>query len=269
LARLGRNLDWSLKLQIQNPYKAGSPRADVWDKAAAAFKDVIGSNKPTPAAYGQLQEAYDFFNKELFKGELPQAMLAQHRHPRSFGYWAPKRWESDGEQKAGELGLNPEYLKSRALRETLATLVHEQCHVWQSYFGDGGRSSYHDKKWAAKMESVGLMPSVTGEPGGPRTGAKMDHYIIEGGPFDVACSRLIGSGFKLTWACEPEPKKVKAASGNGSAEGGEEGEGDGEAPEPKSGKRTKFVCPTCEAKAWGKDTLLLKCGACDEVMEAV
>jgi len=37
------------------------------------------------------------------------------------------------------------------------------------------------------MESIGLMPSDTGEPGGKRTGQRMSDYPIEGGAFYLQC----------------------------------------------------------------------------------
>ncbi len=242
------------------PYKSGTPRGDAFDRGIAFAEQKLKSN-PAPAAYFELQKAYDYFNAELFGGQLPAVMLAQHRHPRSYGYWGNDRWSAGGQKKAGELGMNPEYLKSRPLAETLATLVHEQCHVWQTYFGDAPRSSYHNREWADKMEDVGLMPSTTGAPGGKRTGPSVTHYIIDGGKFQAACRRLIGNGFALTWGAVKEPK-----GGIGGSEGEEGGEAKPKAS--KSGKRIKYVCLDCEAAAWGKDGLNLMCGECEERMEA-
>ena len=159
-------------------------------------------------------------------------MLSQHRHPRSYGYWAEKRWSAGEDAKAGELALNPEYLKSRPVNDTLAVLVHEQCHVWQTYHGEAPAGPYHNKQWADKMEAVGLMPTSTNLPGGKRTGAHMGHYIIEGGPFDLACKRLLADGFALTWGASMERKAERG--------------------ETKSGKRNKYVCPDCEAKGVGE-----------------
>ncbi len=45
------------------------------------------------------------------------------------------------------------------------------------------------------MERVGLMPSDTGEPGGRKVGQSMTHYIIAGGPFDMACDELLTGHF--------------------------------------------------------------------------
>ncbi len=48
------------------------------------------------------------------------------------------------------------------------------------------------------MESIGLMSSDPGKPGGKRTGRKMSDYSIPGGKFlDVATS-LIRDGISIT-----------------------------------------------------------------------
>lgn len=52
-------------------------------------------------------------------------------------------------------------------------------HLWQYHFGKPGRRGYHNKEWANKMESIGLMPSSTGQPGGDKTGDKMAEGLSE------------------------------------------------------------------------------------------
>jgi hypothetical protein len=57
-----------------------------------------------------------------------------------------------------------------------------------------------------------------------------------------------------------EIAKPGAAGGNG-----DEG---AEGKLSRSGKRVKFTCPGCEANAWGKATLALICGLCQEPFES-
>jgi hypothetical protein len=73
------------------------------------------------------------------------------------------------------------------------------CHCFQQHFGNPPRRGYHNREWAAQMIEVGLMPSDTGEPGGKQTGQGMFHYIIAGGPFDLAAEALLQTGFCLNW----------------------------------------------------------------------
>ena len=49
------------------------------------------------------------------------------------------------------------------------------------------------------METVGLVPSATGKPGGKKTGERVSDYVLYGGPFYHAALALIESGFKLGW----------------------------------------------------------------------
>ncbi len=49
------------------------------------------------------------------------------------------------------------------------------------------------------METIGLMPSSTGKPGGLRTGDHMADYAIEGGKFLQACEQLLTANFRVSW----------------------------------------------------------------------
>ncbi len=81
----------------------------------------------------------------------------------------------------------------------MQTLVHEMCHLWQFHFGKPGRARYHNQEWADKMESIGLMPSSTGQPGGAKTGDCMADYAMANGRFVGACEALITQSFQLSW----------------------------------------------------------------------
>jgi hypothetical protein len=95
--------------------------------------------------------------------------------------------------------MNPTYFAVVPIIETLQTQVHEMTHLWQHHFGKPGRGRYHNEEWARKMESIGLMPSSTGQPGGARTGDCMADYAVEGGRFLAACQELLTANFTLSW----------------------------------------------------------------------
>ena len=120
-------------------------------------------NRPTPATYHQLQTAYDWFNENLFEQALPDCLITLQRKSRAMGYYSPQRWTNAHGEKTDEIALNPAYFANHSLKELLQTLVHEMCHQWQQHFGKPSRNGYHNRQWADKMESVGLMPSSTGE----------------------------------------------------------------------------------------------------------
>jgi Zn finger protein HypA/HybF involved in hydrogenase expression len=196
--------------------------------------------KITQTEYEGFQRAYDYFNKELFDGALPQVLITLQRRAHSRGYFSNDKFQARaGETTAHELALNPDHF-GRTDEEILSTLAHEMAHVWQCAFGKPSRGGYHNAEWAGKMKGIGLQPSHTGEPGGKETGQRVTHYIVEGGAFSVICSRLLSSGFTLRWQ-----------SHNGQGE---------KKTTPVS--KVKYTCEECGQNAWAKPGSLLICGEC-------
>ena len=159
------------------------------------YKHVMNKLLEETKQYVELDYAYQFYNKHLFDGRLEGCLITLNRQKNTAGYLAYKKFVNDDpeiKQKfIHELCINPDYFYCRA-EETLQTLVHEQCHLWKFMFGSKeGRKCYHDKEWAAKMESIGLMPSHNGQPGGKKTGQKMEDYIIPGGTFETITAELL------------------------------------------------------------------------------
>ena len=156
---------------------------------------------PTNVTYPEIESAYKLINDRLFGGELPPVLITlQRKEKRVAGYFSPRRFVSPIGQLTDELALNPAHLGHHNTLFGLQTIGHEMCHIWQFHFGNAPRKGYHNKEFAAKMESIGLMPSETGKPGGNKVGQKMDDYVIEGGPFEQLANDLIGSGFKFPWS---------------------------------------------------------------------
>lgn len=213
--------------------------------------------KPTQETYSALQAAYEHFNRELFAGALPECLITlQRKEKRMYGYFWEQRFEEiDGEQKTDEIAMNPQHFKQRTPEEVLSTLAHEMTHQWQAHCGTPSRNAYHNREWAEKMESIGLMPSNTGIPGGKKTGQQMTHYIISGGLFERVCAALLFDGFHLSWG-----EIVADIDENQVEKGGGSGKG--------KTTRVRFTCPACDANAWGKPTLKLICGDCLVLMIA-
>ena len=213
---------------------------------------------PTMIQYSEFDKAYDYLNGALFGGELPKVLVTFSRKPRMLGYYSPDRWErtNNPEDLAGEISFNPDSFESRTAKDVLSTLAHEMTHAWQHHFGNPSRAGYHNVQWGTKMESIGLMPSNTGQPGGGKTGQQMTHYIIEEGPFAEAATDLLALGWGIQYvdragrfATAPGPTPVKGT------------------PKGKAAPtRAKFVCPGCKAAAWGRPGLNLLCGDCQVAM---
>lgn len=156
-------------------------------------------NPPTTQVHQALQFAYDFFNHSLFFGKLPPCLISLQRKAKTQGYFSFRRFISEDGRYTDEIALNPEFFGVLPVLDTLSTLVHEMCHLWQQHFGKPGRRGYHNKEWADKMESIGLMPSDTHKPGGKRTGEHMGDYILEDGLFMQAARHLLKTEFSIHW----------------------------------------------------------------------
>ncbi|HVT63415.1 MAG TPA: SprT-like domain-containing protein [Legionellaceae bacterium] len=195
---------------------------------------------PTKIQFEAYQNTFDYFNKELFEGKLPHVFLNFSRRAKAYGFFAPKRWNSNG-TVCHEISLNPSLLK-RPIIEVCSTLVHEQCHLKIEEDGKASKNGYHSKVWADLMEQVGLMPSSTGYEGGKRTGLRVSHYIIPGGRFEVAFNN-IPKEYLLPMVCDDlELRKVQPQA------------------------RSKYSCEPCNVKVYGKPELSIKCGLCGSEM---
>jgi len=188
-------------------------------ESPANLPAVIGSNRqyvtPTIDNAEDLQEAFDFFNTELFDGELPHAMLTMVAKKSTNGYYAHEKYCGPNNTRVSEIALNPEIAHTRSERDTLSTLVHEMAHLWQFYFGTPSRqnASYHNREWAEKMKTVGLWPQAS-DGSGKETGQKMTHSIGEGGAFAEAYERYKERGLALKYSAIPHVPKTKNKKAN-------------------------------------------------------
>ena len=230
------------------------------------LNSIIRSNPkgqtPTEEAYGEWLQAYHFFNERLFGGELPDCIITMTRKKGVLGYYHHEAFVSVDGDIAHEIALNLGYIETLGVVEALSTLTHEMCHLWRSVLGPvnskgkRGTFGYHDKVWADKMESIGLMPSTTGRPGGKRTGYAVVEYRIEGGPFDRACRELLFEDFTLTW----RDRIARPVVSFGQHEDEDNAPG---TVEPRSkADRLRFSCVPCKQNAWAKPSAKLLCGLC-------
>lgn len=295
--------------------------------------------KPTPIQFEAFQRLYDYFNRVLFKNELPDVILNFTRQNQTDGYFAPVRWKSSpaghAKEKAGnssagdkqpstgdsplggnplgvstlggnppednqqmalfgkpkashprrdevrhEISIHPHCL-CRGKQAFIQTLVHEMCHLWQHEYGHPSRTTYHNQEWADKMESVGLIPSTTGAPGGARTGQRMQDYVQKGGKLEKAIAAMPAdlwlpfdaleySAFDVTaleeWLHQIEQGALVSDHHEMAAirqvlEG---------VREQKIKKRKmKYTCVGCNINVWGKPGLRLRCEDCDMTLLAV
>jgi len=226
---------------------------------------------PTSATYDSLLLAYKFMTEHLFGNALPACLITLQRETHTFGYFCSKRFTNDKnvKQSADEIALNPQYFRisGRDDRTVVSTLVHEMCHLWQHHFGKPGRARYHNKEWANKMRSLGLVPSNTGEQGGKDTGDQMSHFINNAGSFAKIFDKLKSKGFALEWIEYPPTIQQALAAGKmdlseitAALIGGKS------MPRKVDKSKVKYTCPECGLNAWAKIGANLICGDCDEGM---
>jgi len=204
----------------------------------------------TASEYGTLQNAYDYFNRALFGGGLPQVLITLQRRAHALGYFSPDRFQHRGEtdEQVHEIALNPNGFAGKTDEEILSTLVHEMVHVWQQEYGHPGRGRYHNREWAHKMYGIGLVPSSTGKPGGAITGDSMSHYALEDGPYLTACREFLKC-CRLVWE----------SAADADHDSGAEDETTG-VTKPQT--RAKFTCPNCGLNVWAKPSALVDCHSC-------
>lgn len=154
---------------------------------------------PTMEAYAELQMVYDVFNDRLFDGELPGALIVMTRRKNSYGYFSFEQFANKDGINCDEIAMNSTYFAVRSVEEVLSTLAHEMVHQWQYRLGKPSKRGYHDTEFMKKMESIGLITSHTGYPGGHRVGEHMTHYIAEGGRFIQVCNELLQDSFGIIW----------------------------------------------------------------------
>ncbi|MCP3922852.1 MAG: SprT family zinc-dependent metalloprotease [Desulfobacterales bacterium] len=135
----------------------------------------------------------------MFNDSLPGSFITLQSSKKTLGYYSSKRFKNKSIKiSLDEIALNPNFF-FYGENEVLQTLGHEMCHQWQDYFGKPGRRNYHNKEWAFKMQSIGLMPSSTGKENGKIIGQNMSDYIIEGGLFEISINKFLSQGKFIDW----------------------------------------------------------------------
>lgn len=257
----------------------------------------------TSIQFNTLEDLYQYYNQKLFGGKLAECLVNLSRHGGAYGFFAPKEWiETDNDSKIRdsttkigrkkgrvihEISINPDSLY-RTEKSWHSTLVHEMVHLWQEDWGKTSRQCYHNQQWADKMESLGLMPSSTGQFGGYKTGQFMSHYIIPEGKFEKVFEEITPENHKgltlpyslnrqfmnfvdmdediansLAWlkALSPEPvikgKKVDIYTFLGLSR---------KSAQTGTNLKVKYTCG-CYNNVWGKAGLYIQCMDCNEIFQ--
>jgi len=208
--------------------------------------------------------------------------MSMQRREGVMGYFSPDRFVNKEGEKLHEIALNISYFAKKNIIEIFQTLVHEMAHLWQHEFGTPSRTNYHNKQWAEKMESFGLMPSSTGKKGGRKTGQKMSDYSVKGGKFEEISLKIIKAKEHITWFevnslgdylfnIDEILNSIK--EGNTEALYSPMVSLEGEAllvsnRVEKKKNKTKYTCE-CGNSVWGKPDLDIRCNDCASDFEEV
>lgn len=220
---------------------------------------IYNMNKiATKDQFSAYQSLFDYLNDKLFNKELEDVLLnLGRRTKRTAGTFYHFRWQYDNEEKRHEISISP-FIISEGKSSTIQTLTHEMCHLWQYQYGKHSKNGYHNKQWAKKMISLGLMPSDTGKEGGKMLGYSMSDYLIEGGLLDMVIKNMPDELW-LPLTCLDAVQTVNLESLP------EEVQLEIMEQEKRRIMKQKVVykCPECNLKIWGKRDLSLRCNTCD------
>lgn len=159
------------------------------------------------------------------------------------------------------LGINPKWL-NRELREVLATICHELCHIYENTYIHIPRGGYHDKQWEELMLSCGLKPVFMN-----KAKTSVSTQIIEGGEFDSFVNSFkeeFGEDYfnLVEYSTEIEKQLRKDVEGTEEDSDIPKADNAGKPIKKYNRNKIKYVCPSCDCKVWGKQGLDIYCNTC-------
>ena len=220
--------------------------------------------------YSKVQTVIDELDKAFFSGKgkqkIPQVVFAINNRCKScvVAYvQADALYDKSTDKKLQYLAINPDYL-NRKLKDTLGTICHELCHVYENAFIHIPRGGYHDKQWAELMSECGLEPKYLNA-----SKTAVDHKIIKGGVFEDFVTKFEEKHgedfFNIVSYSSEVQKKTRKALGIKDDEDSDEPRADNADKPIKKYNRNKikYVCASCGLKVWGKTGLSIRCNECD------
>ena len=241
--------------------------APVTPKTATRKNDKI-----TKVIYSKMQvaeaEIEKFFFTSKGKEKFPPVLYAINYSCERccVAYVRPNSlFDTDKKEIVQYLCFNPNYL-NRTLAETLSTMVHELCHVYETAYIHIPRGGYHTNAWCDLMRACGLEP-VFFNPS--RTA--VSHTIVEGGLFEQFANYFIekygDNYFNITvhdWdddGDDPTPTNPDDPTATPTPLRPDNW---GKRPKTYNRNKVKYTCCGCGAKVWGKPQLVMACCKCSD-----
>lgn len=209
------------------------------------MKEIVKSSR----LLGQLEKLYRMINADWFHNELQPVTITVQSTPRAYGHIVlGDAWNVKG-AGSKELNLGAGTL-DRPLEETIATLVHECCHLLNFQNGiqdcSGSSRMYHNRCFKATAEAHGLVVTRSEKYGWSLTAPaeSLIDWILENDIPEIMMNRNECHG-------------IRVAGGDRAANGG---------GLPAMGTRPsstrKLICPHCGQSVRATKTVNVLCGDC-------
>jgi len=179
--------------------EAAKIKLDRTGETKAKYENVFHLST-SKAVRNELIKSVHFLNTHLFNGELPVVVVTtDYSGTSKLGYFAPNRFVINSKH-VDQISINPLFILHQSQEQVLQTLAHEMTHHFIfRRTSERPVAGYHSMLWANKMESIGLIASHTGKPGGKKTGKKMSDYPKPGGRFEQVIAEMMNAGFGIRW----------------------------------------------------------------------
>lgn len=202
----------------------------------------------TSRAVGYLEKIYRQLNQDFFGGELETPIITVQSTPRAYGHVTCGRVWRRKDSACYELNMGAESL-ARPIENVVSTMLHEMVHIYHLMNGiqDCSRgNTYHNKRFKAKAETVGLHIDYDARIGWSITSPteELIEYIISQGWQDIQINRGTVSG---------------SHSGGSSS-------GDSDTSRKPSSTR-KYMCPTCGISCRATKDIRIQCVTCAAEMQ--
>lgn len=204
----------------------------------------------TSRVVGYLEKMYRQLNTDKFDNQLETPVITVMSTPRAYGHvTCGKVWKAKDVSRY-ELNIGAGTL-NRPIENVVSTLLHEMVHIYhlQNNIQDTSRGgTYHNKKFKAKAESVGLVIEYDSRIGFSVTSPSeaLTDYIIAQGWSDILMNRS---------------EVLRISTGEGAASSGED------APAKRPSSTRKYICPSCGMSVRATKTVNILCGDCNVKME--
>ncbi len=199
---------------------------------------------------GYLNKIFDRLNETYFASALSKPVITIQSTPRAYGHVSVHEVWTSGDAHRRELNIGAGTL-NRPIEETVATILHEMCHLYnlQNGIRDCSRGgAYHNKTFRDTATARDL---------------QIDHHPTYGWTITTPTDRLV------EWCINNDLCEIKVTRHDGIQLTPPPAGGKAGAPTPapptttrKPSSTRKYVCPCCGASVRATRDLKIICGEC-------